>query len=132
MFLSEGDILITFGKIRALPLPNTSMSLGRLSHKINTNVLPNRVSMFPVYKHECWTLGKQYGINLRCYWEHLGEYLGTWELFGILMKTSWEQEKKTKTSPALWVSPFVQHQLWTSYTSSCSSPAYSCACCGGP
>jgi len=28
---------------------------------------------FSLYIHESWTLGKLYGINLRCYWEHLGE-----------------------------------------------------------
>jgi hypothetical protein len=27
-------------------------------------------------KHESWTLGKPYGINLRCYWEHIGNLGG--------------------------------------------------------
>lgn len=34
--------------------------------------------------HGSWTLGKPYGIDLRCYWEPFGET--TWEL-GSLMRT---------------------------------------------
>jgi len=42
---------------------------------------PNR-SMFPfdpfiVYINESSTLVKTYGIQMRCYWEHLGEHIST-------------------------------------------------------
>jgi hypothetical protein len=33
------------------------------------------------------TLGKTYGIKVRCYWEHL------WELIGNLKGIYWEQKK---------------------------------------
>jgi hypothetical protein len=37
---------------------------------------------------ESWTLGKPYGIKLRCYWESLGNNFGTWG-------TPWEQDENT-------------------------------------
>jgi hypothetical protein len=37
------------------------------------------------------TLGKTYGIKVRCYWEHFGNILGTlWELEGNIKGTCWE------------------------------------------
>ncbi len=49
---------------------------------------PMHVPLWPtffVYIHESWTLGKPYGINLRCYSKHLGEH------FVNLMVTPWDQ-----------------------------------------
>jgi hypothetical protein len=37
------------------------------------------------------TLGKSYGIKVRCYWEH------PWELEGNIEGTCWEQRKNEKT-----------------------------------
>ncbi len=50
---------------------------------------------FLVYIHESWTLGKAYGINLRYYWEHLGE------LFVNLMITHGTKEFLFKSLPSL-------------------------------
>jgi hypothetical protein len=47
---------------------------------------------FTVYIHQNWTLGKAYGINLRCYWERLEERLGN---VGNLIKIPWEQDDNT-------------------------------------
>jgi len=54
---------------------------------------PNFFSFYLKRSHIDWpiinyfgTLGKPYGLNLRCYWEHLGEHLSN-------LKTIWEQEK---------------------------------------
>jgi hypothetical protein len=43
---------------------------------------------FSVCIDESWTLGKPYGIKLRCYWESLGNNFGTWG-------TPWEQDGNT-------------------------------------
>jgi hypothetical protein len=81
------------------------MKLWRLS-KIEGFVLKYRV-------HPLWrtyigerrtTFAKTYGINVRCYEEHVGEYIGNlgnilgtqWELEGNLMGTHWEPRKNEK------------------------------------
>ncbi len=40
------------------------------------------------------TLGKPYGLNLRCYWEQLGEHLRN-------LRTIWEQDIYIYSSPPL-------------------------------
>jgi hypothetical protein len=51
---------------------------------------------FSVYIHESWTLGKPYGIKLRCYWERLKEQIGgtPWEHVGDTMGTRKKYKKK--------------------------------------
>jgi len=71
------------------------------SCKIDTNVFPQQPT-FSVYIHESWTLGKPYGIKLRCHWKLLREQIGN---LGNLKRTWWEhignkEEKQKKTPPA--------------------------------
>jgi hypothetical protein len=71
------------------PITNCSVELGTLPPPpplhVHAWALPKSESIghsFTVYAHGSWTLAKAYGIKLRCYWEHLGEFLsnplGTW------------------------------------------------------
>jgi hypothetical protein len=83
----------------ALPNGSTSSDPGC---KIDTNVFPQWLT-FSVYIHESWTLGKPYGIKLRCYWKLLREEI--WNL-GNLKRTWWEhignkegKQKKTPPTP---------------------------------
>ncbi len=70
--------------------------------KIETNVFPQQLT-FSVYIHESWTLGKPYGIKLRCYWKWFREQLGS---LGNLKGTHWNKEEKTKNnSPYLTPPP---------------------------
>ncbi len=45
------------------------------------------------------TLGKTYGIKVRCYWEHPWETF--WEPIGNLKGIFWEQRKKKKNQGTL-------------------------------
>ncbi len=66
-------------------LPNGSTSLDPQLQ--NKNKCIHQEHTFSVYIHECSTLGKPYGIKLRCYWELLREQLGN------LKETWWEHIK---------------------------------------
>jgi len=68
--------------------------------------------LWPTYKGEKGrTLGKTYGIKVRCYWEHpwgthgklrehIGNLMGThWELERNIEATYWEQMKMKKILP---------------------------------
>jgi hypothetical protein len=46
------------------------------------------------------TLGKTYGIKARCYWEHIGNLMGThWEVERNIEGTCWEQRKNGINPP---------------------------------
>jgi hypothetical protein len=81
------------------------------SCKIKTNVFPPQQLTFSVYIHESWTLGKPYGIKLRCYWECLREQLGN---LGNTMRTCWEhigtRKQKQKITPRTWPHPQKEKQ----------------------
>jgi hypothetical protein len=70
---------------------------------------------FSVYIHESWTLGKPYGIKLRCYWECLREQLGN---LRNLEGTQWEhventleqRRKNKKITPHTWPHPQKEKQ----------------------
>jgi hypothetical protein len=72
-----GAILIgpspIFGTLLGQP-PNRSTSSDR--HLQQRNKCAPYDVPFSVYIHESWTLGKPYGIKVRCYWERLGNNLG--------------------------------------------------------
>jgi hypothetical protein len=54
---------------------------------------------FLVYIHEVWTLGKTYGIKLRCCWEPFENLMRTWEHID-------NKKKKQKISPPqgkIWI-----------------------------
>jgi len=54
--------------------PMIEVPLRTPSSKIEINILCYGLP-FSVCIDESWTLGKPYGIKLRCYWESLGEQL---------------------------------------------------------
>jgi hypothetical protein len=97
--LGRGHILIDwpitnfFGTIGHSPI---DAPLWTPSHK-NKNKCAALWPTFSFYIHESWTLGKPYGIKLRCHWEQL-------ENLGILMWTWWEhignEKKEAKKSPS--------------------------------
>jgi hypothetical protein len=65
-----------FGNIEHAPI---EAPLWTASCKIETNVLP-MAYLCRFILHESWTLGKPYGIKVRCYWERFGGTL--WEPHG--------------------------------------------------
>jgi hypothetical protein len=84
----------------ALPNGNTSLD-PQLQNK--TNELPQQPT-FSVYIHESWTLGKPYGIKLRCYWERIREQLGNLGTsrehnVGIKARCYWEHHWGTHWKP---------------------------------
>jgi hypothetical protein len=82
--------------------------------KTETTVLPLRLT-FSVYIHESWTLGKPYGINLRCYWEHLGEPHG--KTLGTRQKQKKSLLAPSPPSPPKWVWAEPSHRLHETFIS---------------
>ncbi len=84
-------------------LPTKSMSLDPQPQ--NKNKCATLWAAFSVYIYESWTLGKLYGINLKCYWQCLQEqfgYLGN--MMGTMKKTQNFPpllRKKEKTGPLI-------------------------------
>jgi hypothetical protein len=68
--------IIKFGKVSSSLDP---------SCKIETNGALNKPTLSVFYIHESWTLGKPYGIKVRCYCECLGSK--QLEILGNLMGT---------------------------------------------
>jgi hypothetical protein len=58
------------------------------------------------------TLGKTYGIEVRCYWEHpWGTHREHREPIGNLNRTCWKQRKNEKKIKALWMHAETSHWL---------------------
>jgi len=76
--------------------------------KTEATVLPLWLT-FSVYIHESWTLGKPYGINLRCYWEHLGEPHG--KTLGTRQKQKKSLLAPSPPRPPKWVCAEPSHRL---------------------
>jgi hypothetical protein len=114
------------------PLPNGSTSFDLLlQNKIRCIFI---YPTFSAYRYESSTLGKPYGLKLRCYWECL------WEQFGNLKNLvgTWKTNKRTPLHPPpppkrkkqgpSWVHAELSHWLHETFISKTNlSPFLACA-----
>jgi len=88
------------------------------------------LTLWPTYIGEKGrTLGKTYGIKVRCYWEHIGNLMGTWKEH-VGTKEKWKNplpdgppfkklyNNKIKALSACWAFPLT---AWNFYFQNCLS-----------